>query len=119
MRIGSISQGKTKCSRCGQVIRYAERYLIVREKGGVENEEGDPKIYCVKCAREKKYVQSRDEKGEKILTFFQEAEKGKFLVPSSDTEAEEAEAKTAEVKEPETKGEEKKEEDEEDEEGTS
>jgi hypothetical protein len=102
VRIGSISQGKVKCGRCQQTIAYAQRYLIVREKGGVENEEGEPKILCVKCATEKKYIQTRVEKGEKIITFFQEAEKGKFLTASAGaTEAEETEEKTAAVKEPE------------------
>ena len=72
MRIGSISQGKIKCDHCGQTVPYAGRYLIIREKKGVENEEGTPKIYCVKCARQKKYVAERKEKGDTIITFFKD-----------------------------------------------
>ena len=72
MRIGSISQGKVKCDHCGQTIPYAGRYLIIKEKKGVENEEGTPKIYCVKCARQKKYVAERKEKGDTVLTFFKD-----------------------------------------------
>jgi ribosomal protein S26 len=77
VRIGTISQGKIKCDKCGQTVVYADRYLIVKEKNGVEDEEnGEVKRYCVKCATEKGYVQTRQEKGERILTFFQAAEKG-------------------------------------------
>ncbi len=77
MRIGTISQGKIKCDNCGKTVAYAERYLIVKETDGVEDEEnGEVRRYCVKCATEKGYTQSRQEKGEHILTFFQNAEKG-------------------------------------------
>jgi hypothetical protein len=77
VRIGTISQGKVKCDDCGKTIAYAERYLIVKETDGVEDEEnGEARRYCVKCATEKGYTQTRQEKGEHILTFFQEAEKG-------------------------------------------
>ncbi len=77
MRIGTISQGKINCDRCGQKVAYADRYLIVKEKNGIEDEEsGEVKRFCVKCATEKGYVQTRQEKGERILTFFQAAEKG-------------------------------------------
>ena len=77
MRIGTISQGKVKCDNCRRTIAYAERYLIVKETDGVEDEEnGEAKRYCVKCARDKGYIQTRQEKGEHIMTFFQEAAKG-------------------------------------------
>jgi ribosomal protein S26 len=77
VRIGTISQGKIKCDNCGKTIVYAERYLIIKEKDGVEDEElGEVRRYCVKCATEKGYTQTRQEKGEHILTFFQAAEKG-------------------------------------------
>lgn len=76
MRIGTISQGKVKCDECGQMIPYAERYLIVKESNGTEDEEnGEARRYCVKCASDKGYVQSRHEKGERIVTFFQNTEK--------------------------------------------
>jgi len=77
VRIGTISQGKIKCDNCGRTIVYSERYLIIKEKDGVEDEErGEVRRYCVKCAEEQGYVQTRQEKGEHILTFFQAAEKG-------------------------------------------
>lgn len=63
MRIGSISQGKIKCDSCGRTIPYAERYLIVKETDGVEDDEkGEVRHYCVKCAREKGYTEERQEK---------------------------------------------------------
>lgn len=86
VRIGTISQGKIMCDNCGRTIVYAERYLIIKEKDGVEDEElGEVRRYCVKCATEKGYVQTRQEKGERILTFFQAAEKG--LEPVEPVEA--------------------------------
>lgn len=76
MRIGTISQGKVKCDECGQTVPYAERYIIVKESDGIEDEEkGEARRYCVKCAGDKGYVQTRQEKGEHILTFFQNTEK--------------------------------------------
>lgn len=64
LRIGTISQGKIKCDKCGRTVVYAERYLIVKEKNGVEDEEnGVVRRYCVKCSTEKGYVQTRQEKG--------------------------------------------------------
>ena len=91
MRIGTISQGKTKCDNCGHTVPYAERYLIVREKDGVEDpENGEPRYYCVKCATDKGYVQIRHEKGEHILTFFQKAEKGLEPIEVKTPEQEEA-----------------------------
>jgi ribosomal protein S26 len=86
VRIGTISQGKIACDNCERTIVYAERYLIIKEKDGVEDEElGEVRRYCVKCATEKGYVQTRQEKGERILTFFQNAEKG--LEPVEPVEA--------------------------------
>jgi hypothetical protein len=73
VRIGSISQGKIKCDSCGQVVPYAGRYLIIKEKKGVEDESGTPRSYCVKCARQKKYTQERNEKSDKVLSFFKDA----------------------------------------------
>ena len=85
MRIGSISQGKLKCDNCGQIVPYVGRYLIVKETDGVEDEEhGTVRRYCVKCAREKGYVDTREEKGESILTFFQKTER--LLEVSSEPE---------------------------------
>lgn len=91
MRIGSISQGKTKCDSCGLLVPYAGRYLIVREKNDVEDEEGDDvKHYCVKCARDRGYVRTRVEKGETIVTFFPEA--AKLIETKTEEEGEKVEA---------------------------
>ena len=106
MRIGSISQGKIKCDSCGKTIAYAERYLIVKETDGVEDEEnGAVCHYCVNCAREKGYAEARVEKGEHILTFFQKAEQ--LLEPSAELEdKEEHEVKKESAEEKEEKDEE-------------
>jgi hypothetical protein len=96
LRIGSISQGKTKCDHCGQTVPYAGRYLIVREKKGVENEEGTPKIYCVKCARQKKYTAERKEKGTTIMTFFKDA-----IGPHAHRVVDETPDEIVDIKEPE------------------
>jgi sulfur relay (sulfurtransferase) complex TusBCD TusD component (DsrE family) len=75
VRIGSISQGKIKCDKCGRTVGYAERYLIVREKGNKEDDEkGEVRHYCVKCAEAKGYVETRQEKSETITTFFPKTE---------------------------------------------
>lgn len=98
MRIGSISQGKMKCDSCRRTIPYAERYLIVKETDGVEDEEkGTVRHYCVKCAREKGYAEERHEKGEHILTFFQKTER--LLEPSEELEEKEEKSEVAEAKE--------------------
>ena len=73
MRIGNISHGKIKCDNCERNIAYAERYLIITEKDGVEStEEGnETKHYCVKCALDKGYGLQRKEKGNIVTTFFE------------------------------------------------
>ena len=73
MRRGCVSLGEVKCDTCGRTIPFPERYLAIDEKDGVEVEEGgEPKRYCVKCALEKGYGAYREEKGERVLTFFKE-----------------------------------------------
>jgi hypothetical protein len=85
VRIGNISQGKMKCDGCQRTIPYAGRYLIVNEKDGVETEEGgEAKHYCVTCAVDKGYGYYREEKGNRVLTFFTEAIKP--LTPPVDQE---------------------------------
>ena len=76
MRRGCISQGNIQCDNCGQIVPYAGRYMAVEEKDGVKNGDGgETKNYCVKCCLEKKYAEYREEKGERILTFFYEEKK--------------------------------------------
>jgi hypothetical protein len=50
--------------------------MTVEEVNGAEsNEGGDTKNFCVKCCVKKKYAEYREEKGEKVLTFFYEEKK--------------------------------------------
>jgi hypothetical protein len=70
VRQGCISLGETKCNGCQRTIPYSERYLMVDEENGVEVESGEKSRYCVDCCLEKGYAQYREEKGERVLTFF-------------------------------------------------
>ena len=70
MRRGCISLGEIKCDECQNVIPYPDRYLVVDEKNGVEDDEGEPRRYCVECCLKKGYAHYKEEKGEQILTFF-------------------------------------------------
>ena len=72
MRRGCISLGEVQCDDCHRIIPYLERYLAVDEKDGVEAEEGETSRYCVDCCLKKGYAHYREEKGERILTFFPE-----------------------------------------------
>ncbi len=72
MRRGCISLGEVKCDECQQTIPPPERYLLINEKNGAVDEEGETKRYCVECCLEKGYAHYKMEKGEKVLTFFQE-----------------------------------------------
>jgi hypothetical protein len=54
------------------MIPYPERYLAIEEKDGVEDEEGETRRYCVECSMKKGYAHYKVEKGEQILTFFEE-----------------------------------------------
>ena len=72
MRRGCISLGEVKCDECQCLIPHPERYLEIEEKDGVENEEGETRRYCVDCALKKNYAHYKEEKGETILTFFEQ-----------------------------------------------
>ncbi len=72
MRRGCISQGEVQCDECHRTIPYPERYLVIDEKDGVEAEEGETSRYCVECSLRKGYAHYKTEKGERILTFFEE-----------------------------------------------
>ena len=72
MRRGCISLGKLECDVCHRLIPYPERYLAVNEEDGVEVEKGKAVRYCIKCALDKDYAHYKDDKGERILTFFPE-----------------------------------------------
>lgn len=72
MRRGCVSLGEIKCDECRNVIPYPDRYLVVGEKDGVEADDGEPKRYCVECCLKKGYAKYKEEKGERLLTFFPE-----------------------------------------------
>lgn len=65
MRRGCISLGSVQCDQCHQIIPNAERYLVI--------EEGDvTQRLCVSCSLEKGYAHYKEDKGERVLTFFPE-----------------------------------------------
>ena len=72
MRRGSISLGEIQCDECHNTIPHPERYLALEEKDGVADEEGETKRYCVECSLKKGYAHYKDEKGEQVLTFFED-----------------------------------------------
>ena len=72
MRRGCISLGEVKCDECLRTIPYPERYLAIEEKNGTEDEEGETHRYCVACSFKKSYAHYKVEKGEQVLTFFEE-----------------------------------------------
>jgi len=74
MRQGCISLGEIQCDKCHRIIPHPERYLAIDEEDGVEVEKGEIARYCVGCALEKGYAYYKEEKGEKILTFFPQSE---------------------------------------------
>jgi hypothetical protein len=72
VRQGCISLGKVQCDSCRKTIPYAERYLLIDEEDGVEVESGEKVCYCANCSLEKGYARYREEKNERVLTFFPE-----------------------------------------------
>ena len=72
MRRGCISLGELQCDECHHRIPAPDRYLVIDEKDGVADEEGEPHRYCSECSLEKGYAHYKTEKGERILTFFEE-----------------------------------------------
>jgi ribosomal protein S26 len=70
MRRGCIPTGEIRCNECQRIIPHSERYLAVDEEDGVEVENGTTTHYCVECALQKGYAYYKEEKDEKILTFF-------------------------------------------------
>ena len=70
MRRGCIPSGEIQCDECQRVIPHSERYLAIDEEDGVEVDNGKTVYYCVECALQKGYACYKQEKNEKILTFF-------------------------------------------------
>ncbi len=73
MRRGCISLGGTQCDECHRIIPHSERYLAIEEED-IEGEKGKTAHYCIECALEKGYAYYKEEKDERILTFFPQAE---------------------------------------------
>jgi len=71
MRRGCISLGSVKCDGCHQIIPHSERYLIIEEK-----KDGVTVSLCVNCCLEKGYARYREDKRERVLTFFPEPVQG-------------------------------------------
>ena len=72
MRRGCVSLGEVQCDECHNTIPAPERYLAINEKDGVADEEGEIRRYCVDCSLKKGFAHYKIEKGERILTFFEE-----------------------------------------------
>ena len=72
MRRGCVSLGEVQCDECHNNIPAPERYLVINEKDGVADEEGETSRYCVDCSLKKGFAHYKVEKGERILTFFEE-----------------------------------------------
>lgn len=70
MRQGCISIGTVECNGCHNVIPYSERYLLIDEEDGEESEGGTRSSYCLPCSLDRGYAEYREEKNERILTFF-------------------------------------------------
>ncbi len=65
MRRVCISLGDVQCDQFHRIIPHSERYLII--------EEGDTTLMlCVDCSLNKGYARYKEDKGERILTFFSE-----------------------------------------------
>ncbi len=72
MQSGCISLGEVKCSNCDRIIPSSERYLAIDAQDTGEVGRGRTLRYCVDCCLKKGYAHYRVEKGEQILTFFEE-----------------------------------------------
>ena len=70
MQKGCISLGDVPCDGCHRMINYAERYLAIDEGNDVTTGKDKETYYCVECALENGLAYYKDEKGERILTFF-------------------------------------------------
>ena len=72
MRRGCICLGDIQCDGCHHTIPYSERYLAISEEEDTGTSVGETKHYCIECALQKGYASYKEEKGERILTFFLE-----------------------------------------------
>ncbi len=70
MHRGCISLGEIQCDECHRAIPHSERYLAIDEEDSIGAEKEKTAHYCVECALQKGYAYYKEEKGERILTFF-------------------------------------------------
>jgi len=70
LRQGCISIGMIQCDNCKIFLPHGERYLLIDEEDGTETEGGKRSCYCLNCSLEKGYAEYREEKNERVLTFF-------------------------------------------------
>lgn len=92
MRQGCISLGEVQCDSCHNIVPYAARYLVIEEQNGVEvegaeAEDAEKRNYCVTCSLDRGYAKYREEKSERVLTFFPE-EPGPEPEPEPEPESE-------------------------------
>jgi hypothetical protein len=66
MHRGCLSLGNIQCDDCHRLIPHSERYLIVEEENGTSLR------LCVDCSLTKGLAHYKEEKGERVLTFFPE-----------------------------------------------
>ena len=66
MRRGCISLGSIECDGCHRVIPHSERYLIIEES------ENAAVALCVECCLEQGHARYKEDKRERVLTFFPE-----------------------------------------------
>ena len=66
MRRGCISLDDVQCDDCHCTIPYPERYLIAEETEGVVLR------LCIDCCLKRGYADYKQEKGERVITFFVE-----------------------------------------------
>jgi hypothetical protein len=62
---GCISLGDVRCDECQRIIPHSGHYLITEEEGGM-------KRLCQHCSLDNGYAHYKEEKGERVLTFFSE-----------------------------------------------
>ena len=97
MRRGCISLGEIRCDACKRIVPTAERYLITDE---ITDEHGKKTTvrYCLACCEEKGMIGYRQEKDEKVKTFFPPDERPSSVKRPSVQESEES-AEKAETEE--------------------
>jgi hypothetical protein len=66
MRRACLSLGDIHCDQCQRLIEHSEQYLIITE------EDGERKQLCADCSLEQGFAHYKEDKRERVLTFFPE-----------------------------------------------